>query len=159
ALLDLYKLRMGDAESRTAKVSLHHRIASVLERLDRKDEAWDELVSAFEMDPTDDGVAESVDRVGKELGRIGEMADRAKKHLHTADPEARLALLGHIVYWYERVLGRGSEVERFGSEIERLDKAHPVVLKRAAQNALASGDPKLQRDLLVRALDRTARRD
>jgi tetratricopeptide (TPR) repeat protein len=159
ALLDLYKLRMGDAESRTAKVSLHHRIASVLERLDRKDEAWDELVTAFEMDPTDDAVAESVDRVGKELGRIGEIAERAKKSLHTADPETRLALLGHIVFWYERVLGRGSEVERFGSEIERLDKAHPVVLKRAAQNALASGDPKLQRDLLVRALDRTARRE
>ncbi|HEY8074582.1 MAG TPA: tetratricopeptide repeat protein, partial [Labilithrix sp.] len=159
ALLELYRLRLPEAATRTAKVALHHKLASVHERLGDLEAAWSELVTAFEMDPTDDALVDSIDRVGKSAGRIGEVAQYAQKALHTADPEARIALLGHLVFWYERMLGRGSDVGRFVAEIERLDKSHPVVLERTAQQAAQSGDAKLGRDLLVRALDRTARRE
>ena len=47
----------------------------------------------------------------------------------------------------------------FISELERLDKTHPVTLRRQAQLAAAAGDIKSQRELLLRALDRTSRRE
>ncbi|MBX3190101.1 MAG: tetratricopeptide repeat protein [Labilithrix sp.] len=160
ALLDLYRLRLGDADSPLAKATLLHKIASVHEyKLGEPQEAFAVLVEAFDLRPGDDDVVASLDRVGRELGRVGELAERARKNLHTADHELKVILLGHLVYWYERVLNRGAEMSPFLSELERLDKTHPVALRRAAQVAAANGDVKSQRELLLRALDRTGRRD
>src|SRR5690606_28340874 len=72
--------------------------------------------------------------------------------------DLRVTLLGHLVFWYERMLSRGNETSAFISELERLDKTHPVVLRRRAQLAAAQGDAKTQRELLSRALERTKRR-
>jgi tetratricopeptide (TPR) repeat protein len=160
ALLDLYRLRLADAPTLLAKSALLHKIASVHEyRLGEPEEAFKLLVEAFDLRPGDDDIVASLDRVAREAGRVGELVERARKNLHTADVELKVILLGHLVYWYERVLGRGQELSPFVSELERLDKAHPVILRRGAQMAAANGDIKSQRELLVRALDRTARRD
>ena len=160
ALLDLYRLRMADAPTLIEKAALLHKIASVHEyRLNEQEEAFGLLGEAFDMRPGDDDIVASLDRVGRATGRVGELVDRARKNLHTADLELKVILLGHLVFWYERLLGRGQEIAPFVSELERLDKSHPVILRRAAQIAAANGDVKSQRELLVRALDRTARRD
>lgn len=159
ALLDLYRLRLVDAEGPAAKAALFHKIASVYEHaLGAPHDAFGPLVEAFDLRPTDDAVVASLERVAIALGRVGELAERARRNLHTADHETRVALLGHIVFWYERLLGRAAELSPFIAELEKLDKAHPVALRRAAQLALANGDAKTQRDLLQRALDRTSRR-
>lgn len=160
ALLDLYRLRIGDAGSPIEKAALLHKIASVYEyRLDEQEAAFAALVEAFELRPGDDDIVASLDRVARVAGRIGELADRARKNLHTADLELKVILLGHIVFWYERVLSRSQEMSPFVSELERLDKTHPVVLRRQAMMAAQNGDVKSQRELLVRALDRTSRRE
>lgn len=160
ALLDLYRLRLADAPTLIDRSALLHKIASVHEyRLGEPEEAFKLLVEAFEMRPGDDDIVASLDRVAREAGRVGELVERARKNLHTADAELKVILLGHLVYWYERVLGRGQEISPFVSELERLDKSHPVILRRGAQMAAANGDVKSQRELLVRALDRTSRRD
>ena len=160
ALIDLYRLRAADGPMPMAKATLLHKIASVHEyRLNEPEKAFDLLVEAFDLRPGDDDIVASLDRVAREAGRVGELADRARKNLHTADVDLKVILLGHLVYWYERVLGRGAEISPFVSELERLDKTHPVILRRGAQQAAANGDLKSQRELLVRALDRTARRD
>ncbi len=160
ALLDLYRLRAGDADTPLTKAALLHKIASVHElKMNAPEQAFTALVEAFELRPGDDDIVASLDRVAKQAGRVGELADRARKNLHTADLELKVILLGHLVYWYERVLGRSQEMSPFISELERLDKAHPVALRRQAQLAAAAGDLKSQRELLVRALDRTSRRE
>lgn len=160
ALLDLYRLRLADADTPLSKASLLHKIASVYEyKLNDPEAAFAALVEAFDIRPGDDDIVASLDRVAKEAGRVGELVDRARKNLHTADVELKIILLGHLVYWYERVLGRVQEMSPFVSELERLDKSHPVALRRAAQMAAANGDLKTQRELLVRALDRTSRRE
>jgi tetratricopeptide (TPR) repeat protein len=160
ALLDLYRLRVADAATPTTKAALLHKIASVHEyKLGEPETAFTALVEAFDLRPGDDDIVASLDRVAKEAGRVGEVADRARKHLHTADVELKVILLGHLVYWYERVLGRAQEMSPFLSELERLDKTHPIALRRQAQMAAANGDLKSQRELLLRALDRTSRRE
>ncbi len=160
ALVDLYRLRAADGPMPMTKATLLHKIASVHEyQLAEPEKAFELLLEAFDLRPGDDDIVASLDRVGRDAGRVGELAERARKNLHTADVELKIILLGHLVYWYERVLGRGSEISPFVSELERLDKSHPVILRRAAQQAAANGDVKSQRELLVRALDRTARRD
>ena len=160
ALVDLYRLRAADGPMPMTKATLLHKIASVHEyQLSEPEKAFELLVEAFDLRPGDDDIVASLDRVARAAGRVGELAERARKNLHTADVELKLILLGHLVYWYERVLGRGSEISLFVSELERLDKSHPVILRRAALQAAANGDVKSQRELLVRALDRTARRD
>lgn len=160
ALLDLYRLRLADADTPTARAIVLHKIASVHEyQLAEPEQAFDALVQAFDLRPTDEDLVISLDRVATSLGRVNEIADRARKNLHTADQELKVILLGHLVYWYERHLNRSAEISPFIAEIERLDKTHPVALRRAAQIAAANADVKTQRDLLVRALDRTFRRD
>ncbi|HSO40569.1 MAG TPA: tetratricopeptide repeat protein, partial [Labilithrix sp.] len=160
ALIDLYRLRAADGPMPMTKAMLLHKIASVHEyRLSEPEKAFDLLVEAFDLRPGDDDIVASLDRVARAGGRVGELVERARKNLHTADIELKIILLGHLVYWYERVLGRGQEISPFVSELERLDKTHPVILRRAAQMAAANGDLKSQRELLLRALDRTTRRD
>ncbi|MBS2011882.1 MAG: hypothetical protein JST00_03250 [Deltaproteobacteria bacterium] len=160
ALLDLYRLRLSDADTPTARATVLHKIASVHEyQLGEPELAYDALVQAFDLRPADEDLVMSLDRVAKGLGRLHDIAERTRKNLHTADHELKVILLGHLVYWYERHLGRGAEISPFVSELERLDKTHPVALRRQAQVAAANADLKSQRDLLVRALDRTYRRD
>ena len=93
------------------------------------EQAFVALVEAFDLRPGDDDIVASLDCVAKEAGRVGELAERARKNLHTADLELKVILLGHLVYWYERVLGRSQEMSPFLSELERLDKTHPVALR------------------------------
>ena len=160
ALLDLYRLRAADAPTPMEKAALLHKMASVYEyRLSEPEKAFEVLVEAFDLRPGDDEIVASLERVAKGAGRVGELADRARKNLHTADLELKVILLGHLVYWYERVLSRGGEISPFVGELERLDKSHPIIQRRSAQVAAANGDVKSQRELLIRALDRTARRD
>ncbi len=160
ALIDLYRARMPSAETPSERVSLLHKIASVEEHGNEDDQrAFDVLLQAFDIRPQDEPLVESIDRVGRRAGRIGEVAERAKKNLHTADHELRVVLLGHLVFWYERMLSRGNETSPFVSELERLDKTHPVVLRRAAIVAASNADTKSQRELLQRALERSSRRE
>ncbi len=160
ALVDLYRLRLADAPTATTRATLLHKIASVHEyQLREPEQAFNVLLEAFDLRPADDDIVASLDRVARAEGRVGELVERSRKNLHTTDIELKIILLGHLVYWYERVLGRGQEISPFVSEIERLDKSHPIMLRRGAQMAAANGDVKTQRELLVRALDRTSRRD
>lgn len=162
ALVDLYRARMPSAETPAERAELLHRIASVEEHGNGDEQkAFELLLQAFELTPADDALAESIDRVGRSVGRIGEIAERARRMLQGAgnDNQLRITLLGHLIFWYERMLSRGNETSPFVSELERLDKTHPLVLRRAAQLASASGDAKTQRELLSRALERTKRRE
>jgi tetratricopeptide (TPR) repeat protein len=161
ALIALYRQRLAQTESSNKKASWLLKIASVYETyLEDKNEAFQMLVEAFELAPLNEDVVAAVDRVGKETGRIGELADKVKKRLLPGAPDdKRVAYLGHLVFWYERVLGRGNEVSSLVSEIERQDKVHPLVLKRAAQIAAMNSDAKTQREHLLRALERTIRRE
>ena len=160
ALVDLYRLRLGEAGTASAKATLLHKIASVHEvQLGEPQRAFELLVEAFDVRPSEDDIVASLERVARSVGRVGEIADRARKNLHTTDLALKVILLGHLVYWYERLLGRGGEIALFVSELERLDKTHPVILRFGAQEAAANADVKTQRDLLLRALDRTSRRD
>jgi tetratricopeptide (TPR) repeat protein len=160
-LIALYRQRLAQTESSNKKAGWLLKIATVYETyLEDKNEAFQTLVEAFELAPGNEDVVAAVDRVGKETGRIGELADKVKKRMLPGAPDdKRVTYLGHLVFWYERVLGRGNEVSSLVSEIERHDKVHPLVLKRAAQIAAMNGDAKTQREHLLRALERTIRRE
>jgi len=160
-LVALYRQRLADTDGPNRKAAVLLKIAHVYETdLEDVNEAFQALVEAFELAPDNPEVIAAVDRVGKAAQRIGELADKVKRKLLPGAPDdKRVTYLGHLVYWYERVLSRGSEVSPFVSEIERQDKVHPVVLRRAAQLAAMNGDAKTQREHLLRALERTIRRE
>ncbi len=160
ALLELYRLRIEDVDAPLAKAELLHKLASVYEvHFNQPEPAFRALLKAFDLNPSDAEIVSSLERVAKAAGRIVEIADHAKKMLSASDLERQTLLLGHLVYWFERVLGRSDESLPFVLELERLDKAHPVSLRRAALTAAANGDTKTQRELLRRALDSTVRQD
>ncbi len=159
-LLAHYRSKLVEVESPPARAALFHKIASVYEHaLEEPSEAFGPLCEAFDAKPTDDIIVASLERVAKELGRMGELADHARKRLATAPHAARVALLGHLSYWLERVLERPHDAAPFIAELERIDKTHPIALRRAAQLAAAKGDSKQHRELLSRALERSSRRD
>lgn len=160
ALLSLYRLRIENAQSPSQKATLLHKIGSIheWEHADA-DAAFQALLEAFELRPVDEELAQSLDRVAKHAGRVTEVVERAKKTIVNADHETRISLLGHLVYWHERLLGRPGDASVWVAELERTDKSHPVSLRRAAQQAAQKGDTKTQRELLLRALERAFRRD
>ena len=160
-LIAVYRQRLADTDGPNRKATLLLKIAHVYETgLGDENEAFQALVEAFEIAPDNTELVSAIDRLGKQTQRIGELADKVKRKLLPGAPDdKRVVYLGHLVYWYERVLGRGREVSSFVSEIERHDKVHPVVLKRAAQLAAMNGDTKSQREHLTRALERTTRSD
>lgn len=159
ALVAHYRQVVLESSSSADRVLALLKIASVHEFETRDlSRAFDTLVEAFELRPGDDAVVTAIDRVGAETGRIGELASRVKRSLASVgDPEIRGHLLGHLVYWYERVLGRTKEVAPFLAEIERLDKNHPLSLRKAAQMSALNGDTRAQREHLGRALERSTR--
>jgi tetratricopeptide (TPR) repeat protein len=160
-LIALYRQRLASTDEPAKKAALLLRIARVYEaELDDANEAFKTLVEAFELVPDNSEVADEIDRLGKATQRLGELADWVRKKLLPGAPDQkRVAYLGHLVFWYERVLRRSSEVSPFVSELERHDKSHPAVLKRAAQLAAMNGNTRAQRELLTQALDRTSRKE
>ena len=159
-LVSLYRIRASEADNASLRAKVLAKISSVHEHaLGEPQLAFDAIAEAFELRPQDEEIALAVDRLGKATGRIGEIAERTRRRLQTSDQELRMALLGHLVFWYERILSRASEAAPIAAEIERTDKTHPVALRRAAQNAASAGDVRAQREFLLRALDRTFRRE
>jgi tetratricopeptide (TPR) repeat protein len=160
-LIALLRQRVGSADGPKTKAALLLRIARVYESgLGDPNEAFQTLTEAFELAPESGEIVAEVDRLGRATQRLGALADRVKKRLLPGSPDdKRVAYLGHLVYWNERVLGRSTEVSALVSEIERHDKVHPLVLRRAAQLAALNGDTKTQREHLLRALERTTRGD
>ena len=158
-LVQHYRNRLGTTDGPNKKAALLVKIAHVFEKhLEDPNETFNALIDAFETAPENEEVVAALDRVAKDQQRIGELADRVKKRLVPgATDEKRVAYLAHVVFWYERMLSRGSEVSPLVSDIERHDKVHPLVLKRAAQIAAMNGDVKTQREHLARALERTFR--
>lgn len=160
-LVTALRRRLSRTDGPNKKAALLLRIARVYENeLADTNEAFQTLFEAFELAPDNTDVVAAIDRFAKKSERIGELADKVKKRLVPGAPDdKRVVYLAHLVYWYERVLGRGGEISSFVSEIERLDKVHPIVLKRAAQLAGMNGDVKTQREHLARALERTTRQE
>jgi hypothetical protein len=94
-LVDLYRARMPSAEAPPERAMLLHKIASV-EEFCRDDEqrAFETLLQAYELVPTDPAIVESIDRVGRSTGRIGELADKTKRALGEDLRGRRIALWG-----------------------------------------------------------------
>lgn len=161
ALLELHRLRLADADVGSTKAAILVKIASIHEQaLGRPEDAMAPLLEAFDLRPMDEAVIVSLERVAKANGQMQQVAEHARSLLKNLnDHEARVAILGHLVYWYERLLSRGKDASPFAAELDRLDKSHPVALRRAATIAASSGDVRAQRDLLLRALDRVMRED
>ena len=158
-LVALYRQRLANTDGPNKKAAILLKIAKVYEK-DQEDpnEAFNSLFDAFEVAPENEEVVTQLDRVAEANGRLGELADKVRKRLVPGAPDdKRVAYLAHVVYWYERKLSKGSEVSPLVSDIERVDKVHPLVLKRAAQIAAMNGDVKLQREHLARAMERTVR--
>lgn len=160
-LIAVYRQRLAAIEGPNRKAAILLKIASVHETgLENPNEAFSVLAEAFEIAPANEDVIVEVDRVGRDTKRIAELAEKVRKRLiPAATDDKRVPYLSSLVFWYERVLGRGNEVSPFVSDIERNDKLHPVILKRAAQIAAMNADVKLQREHLLRALERTVRRE
>jgi tetratricopeptide (TPR) repeat protein len=158
-LCELYLARLREARATSERVSLLKRLASVNEHVQEDAfAAFKSLSEAFDLAPEDDELVSALEKVARALGRLSDIAERGRRNLPgTKDVDARLALLGHLVFWHERWLNRPSEVAPFINEIERLDKTHPIALRRAAQNASAQGDVKAQREYLSRAMARLTR--
>ncbi len=161
ALLELHRLRLAEADVGSTKAAILVKIASIHEQaLGRPEDALEPLLEAFDLRPMDEAVIVSLERVAKANGQMQQVAERARGLLKNLnDHEARVAILGHLVYWYERLLSRGKDASPFAAELDRLDKSHPVALRRAAQVAASSGDVRAQRELLLRALERAIRDD
>ncbi|MFO0742966.1 MAG: hypothetical protein U0270_44230 [Labilithrix sp.] len=158
-LVAYYRQKLANTDGPNKKAAILLKIANVYEKHQEDlNEAFNTLVDALEIAPENEEVVNQLDRVAEAAQRLGELADKVRKRLVPgASDEKRVAYLAHVVYWYEKKLSKGNEVSSLISDIERHDKVHPLVLKRAAQIAAMNGDVKVQREHLARAMERTVR--
>ncbi len=160
ALVDLYRLRFTQAATSSAKAALLHKLASVHEyRFGEPFAAFDVLLEAFDLHPGDLDVVASLERTARSTGRVSDLIQHARDRIGAADHERRVLLLGHLVYWYERMSGLVHDAAPLIQELEGLDALHPLLLRRGARVAAARGDVSTQREMLLRALERPARPD
>jgi tetratricopeptide (TPR) repeat protein len=160
ALIELYLTRIQKAPSWPAKAKLFARIASVFEwKLHDPEQALDALLEAFDLSPVDEEVGRGLDRVAGALGRFQDIIERARVKLAGPVPEGRLALVAHVARWYDVGLGRPDLAAPYLEQIEKIDRNHPLLLRRNATQAKQQGDTRGERDALERMLDAASRAD
>lgn len=158
ALIELYLTRVQKAPSWPAKAKIFTRIASVFEfRLHDPEQALDALLEAFDLSPTDDDVGRALERVAGSLGRFQDVIERARVKLSQPIPEGRTALVARVARWYDIGLGRPDLAGPYLEQIEKIDRNHPLLLRRNAILARQQGDARGERDALERSLDAATR--
>ncbi len=158
ALIELYLMRVQKAPNWPAKAKIFTRIASVFEfKLRDPEQALDALLEAFDLSPTDDDVGRALERVAGGLGRFQDIIERARAKLTGPIPEGRLALVARLARWYDIGLGRSDLAMPYLEQIEKIDRNHPLLLRRNAAVAKQQGDPRGEKDALERMLDAATR--
>ncbi len=155
-LCELLLSRLDVTPSPMPRSRLLVRLAGVLEdKLGDYAQAFDGMLEAYGVAPDDPQIVERLEGLAARLDRFPSLVDATMERLGQAKPADRIALLANAIRWYEGPIGRPDAASFYVGELERIDAAHPVFLKRKAQVARSRGDAAAYLELLQRALERT----
>jgi tetratricopeptide (TPR) repeat protein len=144
-----------------AKTKLLKRIAHALDHgLSDPQQAFDALVEAFSLDPSDAETVSSLELLTRRLHGWTELVTTTRLLVdEEPDPKRKLVLCEHGARWCRQELNSSQEAETFLVEIHRIDPSHSLVRRRLASFYREQGIWDLRRDELERALLSAQRAD
>ncbi|APR78089.1 TPR domain protein [Minicystis rosea] len=133
-LIELYLARLETRDEVKDRTTILRKVARVFEeQLDDKPQAFDALLTAFEMDFTDMDVVRYLERMTQATNRWPELVSTVNGWLQQqTEPHARIALCLRLAKWYAEDLGRPEFAQPYYQQVLALDPNNVAVLRQMA---------------------------
>jgi tetratricopeptide (TPR) repeat protein len=133
-LIELYLARLETREDTLEKTTILRKVARVFEdSLDDKPQAFDALLTAFEMDYADMDVVRYLERMAQATNRWPELVQTVNNWLQQqTEALPKIALSLRLAKWYAEDLGRPDFAQPYYQQVLSLDPNNVAVLRQMA---------------------------
>ena len=154
-LIELYLHRLDTRDETAERVELLRKIARVFEeRLDDKNQSFDALLQAFELDYHDRETARALEQAAQATGRWAEAIQSVQAWLKAAtEPADKIRLCLHLAKWYGDDLGHPEYAQPYYAQIVQLEPNNVGAIRQMAQLYRKSSNWQKYGSSLQRALD------
>jgi tetratricopeptide (TPR) repeat protein len=154
-LIELYLARLETREETKEKTTILRKVAKVFEeQLEDRQQAFDALVTAFEMDFADMDVVRYLERMAQATNRWPELVQQVNAWLQVqTDPLQKITLCLRLAKWYAEDLGHPEYSQPYYQQVLALDPNNVAVLRQMASFFKKSGQWQQQGQTLQSALN------
>ena len=154
-LIELYLARLESRESVPEKTDILRKVARAFEeQLDDKPQAFDALLTAFEMDYADMETVRYLDRMAAATSRWPELVQTVNGWLQQeTDPVQKITLCLRLAKWYSEDLGHPEYAQPYYQQILAIDPNNVAVLRQMASFFKKTGQWQMQGQHLMSALN------
>ena len=155
-LVELYLARLDTREEVPEKTTILRKVAKVFEeQLEDKDQSFDALFTAFEMDINDMETVRYLERMAQATNRWPELVQAVNTWLQAErDPIRKITLSLRLAKWYADDLGHPEYAQPYYQQVLALDPNNVAVLRQMANFFKKSGNWQQQGATLTEALNR-----
>ena len=154
-LIELYLARLDTREDVHEKTTILRKVAKVFEeQLEDKPQAFDALLTAFEMDYADMDVVRYLERMTQATNRWPELVATVNGWLQQqTEPLPKITLCLRLAKWYAEDLGRPDYAQPYYGQVLQLDPNNVAVLRLMASFCKKQGQWQQQGQTLQQALN------
>jgi tetratricopeptide (TPR) repeat protein len=154
-LIELYLARLDTRDEVRDKTTILRKVAKVFEeQLEDRPQAFDALLTAFEMDYADMDVVRYLERMTQATNRWPELVATVNGWLQQqTDPLPKITLCLRLAKWYAEDLGRPDYAQPYYGQVLQLDPNNVSVRRAMANFFKKQGQWQQQGQTLQQALD------
>lgn len=154
-LIELYLARLDTRDDVHDKTTILRKVAKVFEeQLEDKPQAFDALLTAFEMDFADMDVVRYLERMSQATNRWPELVQTVNGWwMQQNDPIQKITLSLRLAKWYAEDLGRPDYAQPYYGKVLELDPNNVAVLRQMATFFKKQGQWQQQGKTLTDALN------
>jgi tetratricopeptide (TPR) repeat protein len=154
-LIELYLARLDTREAVKEKTVLLRKVAKAFEeQLEDKQQAFDALLTAFELDFNDQDTTRYLERMAQATNRWGELVQTVNGWLKQQTGAAgKISLSLRLAKWYAEDLGRPDYAQPYYQQVLSLDPNNVAVLRQMASFFKKNGQFQQQGATLTNALN------
>ncbi len=154
-LIELYLARLDTREETDEKTEILRKVARVFEEeLDDKPQAFDALMTAFELDYDNMDTVRYLERMAQATNRWPELVQNANRWLQAeTQPLPTITLCLHLAKWYAEDLGHPEYSQAYYMKVRQLDPNNVAVLRQMANFHKKGGQWQQQGQMLQQARD------
>jgi tetratricopeptide (TPR) repeat protein len=154
-LIELYLARLDTREDTDEKTTILRKVARAFEEeLDDKMQAFDALLTGFELDFTNMDTVRYLERMAQATNRWPELVQTVNGWLQAqTNPLQTITLCLHLAKWYAEDLGHPEYSQPYYQKVLAIDPNNVAVLRQMANFHKKGGQWQQQGQMLTRALE------
>jgi len=154
-LIELYLARLDTRDDTNEKTEILRKVARVFEEeLDDKPQAFDALMTAFELDYDNMDTVRYLERMAQATNRWPELVQNANRWLQAeTQPLPTITLCLHLAKWYAEDLGHPEYSQAYYMKVRQLDPNNVAVLRQMANFHKKGGQWQQQGQRLTEGLE------